>query len=656
MKPSFKELQKLCYIHKDQLPPGTRCGGKGITRLVLERILTEAGLLPEAGRATEGRTTEGRTTEGRGEETSSVAAPITATKKAKRKTEEVLVPQYEPSRSVITNFTSSVEVVAALGSGGFGDVMKVKLRDNGEVRYALKTSITKERRRLRAFLTEAAHLVRLDHPNIAQIVGIESHPKLGYILFRLYDMDLRNLLHTKRLEPQEMVKYAYDIVAGVAYMHSRNVIHLDLKPANILYDKEQDRLVIADLGLSESLFCVTGDNPTTRIIGTRVYRAPEIMLFRYMEHPTHGTATDVWSVGLILMELSGQPRLLHLERDVEKETGEREFVKQLEAVLGPIDRRLWPKLPFISAPPASEDKLEEIRAATRPEGLFSMARAMLHYDPRDRISLSTALQDALFDEVRTAAQDSKEISCLDNLYLRGLQRSESPFEWMDAQRNQTPSNAPKRSKLTHVDLNLMWDGLICGALNIGLPDKVLYLARHLMDEGMDEGVTTKNRLAVHGLACMSLAELMTDTSAASEARKIRLFQQYYKKDAIVRQMVRVVNNITADVAVSPADKFIAEYVQLHYEDEKDLLVPLARRIGLLYLYAENYYRLSAYQIALFSLFFATRALSLPFRLSSLVEEIWPPTLSASPATSEILFRDIKSPVKGNDAILHIFTL
>lgn len=97
--------------------------------------------------------------------------------------------------------------------------------------------------------------------------------------------------------------FLYQLLRGMKYIHSANVIHRDLKPGNLLVNSDCE-LKICDFGLARG-FKAVGEVPDearlTEYVATRWYRAPEIML----SNRRYTTAIDVWSIGCILAELLG---------------------------------------------------------------------------------------------------------------------------------------------------------------------------------------------------------------------------------------------------------------------------------------------------------------------------------------------------------------
>lgn len=87
----------------------------------------------------------------------------------------------------------------------------------------------------------------------------------------------------------------YQILRGLKYIHSANVIHRDLKPSNLLLNANCD-LKICDFGLARP---ASENEFMTEYVVTRWYRAPELLL----NSSDYTAAIDVWSVGCIFMEL-----------------------------------------------------------------------------------------------------------------------------------------------------------------------------------------------------------------------------------------------------------------------------------------------------------------------------------------------------------------
>uniref|UniRef100_A0A0K0F5T3 Mitogen-activated protein kinase n=1 Tax=Strongyloides venezuelensis TaxID=75913 RepID=A0A0K0F5T3_STRVS len=153
-------------------------------------------------------------------------------------------------------------------------------------------------------LREIKILSRFKHENIINIQEIISAPTVDqmrdiYIVQCLMETDLYKLLKTQRLSNDHTCYFLYQILRGLKYIHSANVLHRDLKPSNLLLNTTCD-LKICDFGLarvSDPDHDHTGF--LTEYVATRWYRAPEIML----NSKGYTKAIDVWSVGCILAEM-----------------------------------------------------------------------------------------------------------------------------------------------------------------------------------------------------------------------------------------------------------------------------------------------------------------------------------------------------------------
>ena len=122
-----------------------------------------------------------------------------------------------------------------------------------------------------------------------------------YVVYDLSDTDLDYVIKSGQQISDEHVQYiTSQLLSGVAYLHRCSVVHRDLKPGNILIDRDC-RLKICDFGLARS--CQQSDMDSNQLltmyVTTRWYRAPELLCF----NATYGAAVDMWSAGCIVGEL-----------------------------------------------------------------------------------------------------------------------------------------------------------------------------------------------------------------------------------------------------------------------------------------------------------------------------------------------------------------
>ncbi|KAM7117484.1 interferon-induced, double-stranded RNA-activated protein kinase isoform 1-T4 [Ciconia maguari] len=212
----------------------------------------------------------------------------------------------ESPHTVDKRFLESFKNIEPIGKGGFGNVFKATAKLD-ERTYAVKRV-----RFTRNVKREVKELARLDHENIVRyycswkgqdyVTYPDSRQKSDkempclFIQMELCEQGpLGNWIEKNRQDRkyQEMVQNKFlQILKGVEYIHSKGLIHRDLKPQNIFISHE-DKIKIGDFGLVTSVECetLTGDR------GTRIYMAPEQFGTQY------GKEVDIYALGLIWFEM-----------------------------------------------------------------------------------------------------------------------------------------------------------------------------------------------------------------------------------------------------------------------------------------------------------------------------------------------------------------
>lgn len=126
-----------------------------------------------------------------------------------------------------------------------------------------------------------------------------------YCFQELADYDLARVIHSSvQFSEYHIQSFLYQILCGLKYIHSADVIHRDLKPGNILVTI-QGVLKICDFGLARGIsskFLKPKPNAITNYVATRWYRAPELLLSRR----NYSKSVDMWAVGCIFAELYGR--------------------------------------------------------------------------------------------------------------------------------------------------------------------------------------------------------------------------------------------------------------------------------------------------------------------------------------------------------------
>lgn len=193
-----------------------------------------------------------------------------------------------------------------LGEGGMGSVWLAvdELLDNRKVAIkVLPTDLLKNVGAVLRLKKEAQISIQLSHPNLSSIRGFEIHNgEFAYIIMDYVDGEtLADYLSRKgTLSDFETFAIFAPLVSGVNYAHSKNIIHRDIKAANIMIDKDGTP-VLLDFGISDETRLASGYN--TELSGTLLYMSPE-QLRGEAPHVSH----DVYSLGATAYEcLTGHP-------------------------------------------------------------------------------------------------------------------------------------------------------------------------------------------------------------------------------------------------------------------------------------------------------------------------------------------------------------
>ena len=152
------------------------------------------------------------------------------------------------------------------------------------------------------FAREARAMAMLSHPHVVAVHDFGQIDGLYYFLMEFVDgVNLRRLLDTGKLAPEEALAIVPQICEALQYAHDHGVVHRDIKPENLLLDKE-GRVKIADFGIAKLVGKDAKDLTLTgagQIIGTPQYMAPE-----QIEHPLQvDHRADIYSLGVVFYQM-----------------------------------------------------------------------------------------------------------------------------------------------------------------------------------------------------------------------------------------------------------------------------------------------------------------------------------------------------------------
>ena len=198
---------------------------------------------------------------------------------------------------------SHYKILEELGSGGMGVVYKAedtKLKRIVALKFVvprmLKNKEDKER-----FLREAQTAASLNHPHICTIYHIDEVEDSTFIVMEYIEgQGLKEVIGKSPLKTEKALDIAIQIAEGLEQAHEKNVVHRDIKSANIMVtDKGQAKIM--DFGLAK----VKGGTLLTRegtTLGTVAYMSPEQAQGKALDQ-----RSDLWSLGVVLF--CGEPMI-----------------------------------------------------------------------------------------------------------------------------------------------------------------------------------------------------------------------------------------------------------------------------------------------------------------------------------------------------------
>ncbi|XP_018419025.1 PREDICTED: serine/threonine-protein kinase Chk1-like [Nanorana parkeri] len=193
--------------------------------------------------------------------------------------------------------------VNTLGEGGFATVYLAVHKVTSEARAFKVIKTSPESTRM--IQNELCINSLLDHPNVVKYYGHEENNGKEVLMLEYCGKgELWNWIGDNGISEQQAQIYFQQLITGVEYLHSMDIVHRDIKPSNLLLDSF-DRLKISDFGLS-AIFVNKGEELWLgRVCGTGPYMAPEVFSGRTYKAPP----VDIWSCGVVLaaMMIGGEP-------------------------------------------------------------------------------------------------------------------------------------------------------------------------------------------------------------------------------------------------------------------------------------------------------------------------------------------------------------
>lgn len=290
-----------------------------------------------------------------------------------------------------------------IGEGTYGVVYKAKDRVTGEIIALKKIRLEAEDEGIPSTaIREISLLKELQHPNIVRLYDVVHTERKLTLVFEFLDQDLKKYLDIcdSGLDVPILKSFLYQLLTGVAYCHHHRVLHRDLKPPNLLINRE-GQLKLADFGLARA-FGIPVRSYTHEVV-TLWYRAPDVLL----GSRKYSTPVDIWSVGCIFAEMAnGRPLVAG--------TSESDQLDRIFRLLGTPTVADYPailQLPeyapdSIPPYPKPQGGLGSLVPSLNADGVDLLSQ-MLQYDPARRITAQAALEHPFFYDMTRRSHNNR---------------------------------------------------------------------------------------------------------------------------------------------------------------------------------------------------------------------------------------------------------
>jgi cyclin-dependent kinase 12/13 len=343
-----------------------------------------------------------------------------------------------------TRSVDAYEKIDLVGEGTYGRVWKAKCRESN-VDVALKKFRMKNEKD--GFPITAIREIRilkeLDHKNIIKVKEIvtgkpdEENEDIGsfYLVFEFMDHDMAGLLESGVAINEDHIKcYFKQLLEGLHYLHSNNILHRDIKTSNLLINNK-GILKLGDFGLARPISESDPGKYTNKVI-TLWYRPPELLLGA----EEYGTAVDMWSAGCILGELLSPEKRVIFPGNTEADQLDKIF-----KLIGTPTDEIWPDaklLPWYKSFKPTKQYKSRLREKYKHvgENALELLDNLLSLDPKKRYSASDALESKYF-KAETRICDPSQLPSYPSSHEYTVKKRKQ--KGLDAPKN------PKRGKLNH---------------------------------------------------------------------------------------------------------------------------------------------------------------------------------------------------------------
>ncbi|XP_042897321.1 cyclin-dependent kinase 10 isoform X2 [Parasteatoda tepidariorum] len=299
---------------------------------------------------------------------------------------------------------SEFNKISHIGEGAHDKVLDIK---SGEVVALKKLKISKDELACISIycLREITILKNLEHCNVTHFYGVAVGKSFEstYLIQEYCPFSLSKVIDDeKAIFDQSQIKGVMtQLFEGLAYVHSKHIIHRDLSVTNILFTSS-GILKISDFGFSR----LTSNGEMTPNVVSRWYRAPEILFGA----KTYTSAIDMWAAGCIFAELIHRKPLFPADTD-------NDMIKLIIDTISSPNETLWPgftELPLLKNYEIRQQSSNRLRQIFRdqPKTCITLLHKLFLYNPETRYSARSSLQHTYFMDEPHACSEAALVPTL----------------------------------------------------------------------------------------------------------------------------------------------------------------------------------------------------------------------------------------------------
>ncbi|KAK7072482.1 cyclin-dependent kinase 5 [Halocaridina rubra] len=285
------------------------------------------------------------------------------------------------------------EKLEKIGEGTYGTVFKAKNRETQEIVALKRVRLDDDDEGVpSSALREICLLKELKHKNIVRLHDVLHSDRKLTLVFEHCDQDLKKYFDSLNgeIDPDIVKSFMFQLLRGLEFCHSRNVLHRDLKPQNLLINKSGE-LKLADFGLARA-FGIPVRCYSAEVV-TLWYRPPDVLFGAKL----YNTSIDMWSAGCIFAELANAGRPLFPGSDVDDQ------LKRIFKLLGTPTEDTWPgmtSLPDYKTFPLYQPtmSLAQVCPKLSSKGR-DLAQRLLICNPAVRMSAEDAMTHSYFADL-----------------------------------------------------------------------------------------------------------------------------------------------------------------------------------------------------------------------------------------------------------------